>query len=50
MVISGWVWSTVADFNFFRKELGSPKKDEHDPNHGISGVRAYKDVGSTICY
>ena len=37
-------------FSFFRKELGSPKKDEHDPNHGFSGVRAYKDVGSTSCY
>ena len=37
-------------FSLFRKELGSPKKDEHDPNHGFSGVRAYKDVGSTSCY
>ena len=26
MVISGWVWSTVEDSHFFRKELASPKK------------------------
>ena len=52
MVISGWVWSIVKDFHFFRKELGlgSPKKDEHDQSHGISGGRACKNVGSTICY
>ena len=49
MVISKWMWLTVEDFHFFRKELGSRKKDKHDLNHGISGGRAYKNIGSTIC-
>ena len=44
MVISGWVCSTVEDFHFFRKKLGSPKKDEHDQNHGISEGRAFKNI------
>ena len=50
MVISGWMWSTVEDFHFSRRELGGPKKDEHDQNHGITGGRAYKNFDSTICY
>ena len=31
------------------QELGSPKKDEHEQNHGFSGARANKNGGSTIC-
>ena len=50
MVISRWMWSTVEDFHFSRRELGGMKKDEHDQNHGITGGRAYKNFDSTICY
>ena len=45
MIISGWVYSIVRKFlTFFIKELGRPKKDENDPNHGISGGKAYKTI------
>ena len=51
VVTSIWVCSTVGKFlTFFIKELGRPKKDENDPNHGISGGKAYKNIASTVCY
>ena len=36
--------------NFFIKKLGRLKKDENDPNHGISRGKAYKNIASTVCY
>ena len=44
IVISGWVWSLFYD------GVRKFEKNENDQNHGISGGRAYKNVGSTICY
>ena len=48
LVQHGYFWVGVVNrgkiLNFFRKELGSPKKGYRVQNHGKIKVRAYRNV------